>query len=843
MSDQKRTARSNNLPAFFSNFIGREREMSQVQQLLATHRLLTLSGPGGCGKTRLAVEAAVRMVDEYPDGIWLIELASLSDPALVPQAIASVLAVHEKSGIPLTRILIDYLRSREALLLVDNCEHLVEACASLAESLLQACPGLRILATSRESLSVPGEFVLSVPPLSLPEPQPWKDPDSARRAVNVYLQSESVRLFIERARSVSPSFTPTEKNVAVIAEICRRLDGMPLAIELAAVWVRALSVEQIAERLAMSDPFNLLTGGKRTAPPRQQTLEATLDWSYALLSETERRLLQHLSVFAGSCTLEAAELICADNALAPDKVLDALTQLVDKSLVTVDRLEGTETRYRLLETIRHYARAKLAEAGASNRTRDRHLDYFLRWAEEAAPHLNGPDQPVWLGHFDAEHDNLRAALEWSQLYDATAALGLRLATACGYFWRLRGYLSEGRKQLFTVLTQAGAQMRTPTRARALYRAATLAYMQSDYPATRKLGEESLAIWRELGHTDRIEVADTLDVLGELATEEGDYEAAPELFKEALAIYKKNGNTQGISEMLLQLGWAAMRIGDYEQATSRLEEALPLFRELGNTAMIAFGLAGLGELAIRQGFYERAASLLEESLALRQELGEKWGIGASLGSLGWVALRQGNFEQTKAYLEESLTMRIEISDIGGAAWCLEKFAESALIQGQTAPAPLRSDLLRRAVCVYGTAAAIRAPVNSVIDPVDLPEYESNLATLRAALGEEVFASAWLEGNNLTLEEGIEYVSSMPESPIAKALLVKAKPEKEKFGGLTARELETASLIALGKSNNEIAEIMTVRKKTVETYVTRILNKLGFKSRVEVATWAIEKGLKL
>jgi predicted ATPase/DNA-binding CsgD family transcriptional regulator len=829
-----------NLPVHLSNFIGRERETKEVKKLLTHNRLVTLTGVGGSGKTRLAIQLANELLVKFRQGIWFIEFAQLADGTLVPQVVATTLGIRERKNSFSLNNLIEHLQNHQSLLIFDNCEHLINACAQLAEKLLVSCLNLQILTTSREPFSIPGEVVWVVPPMSLPELQPWRDPTSGQSALSAYQKSEAVQLFLNRATLVSPDFKLTIENGAWVAEICRRLDGMPLAIELAAARVRALSVRQIAERL--DDRFNLLTGGKRTAPHRQQTLEATLDWSYALLTETERRLLQHLSVFAGSCTLEAAEVICADDDLFSDKVLDALTQLVDKSLVTVDRPEGTETRYRLLETIRHYAREKLAEAGASNPTRDRHLDYFLRWAEEAAPHLNGPDQTVWLGHFDAEHDNLRAALEWSQQSDATAALGLRLATACGYFWRLRGYLSEGRRHFSTVLTQAGAQMRTPTRARALYRAATLAYMQSDYPVTRKLGEESLAIWRELGHTDRIEVADTLDVLGELATEEGDYESAPELFKEALAIYKKNGNTQGISDMLLQLGWAAMRNGDYEQATSRLEEALTLFRELGNTAMISFGLAGLGELAIRQGFYESAASLLEESLALRQELGEKWGIGASLGSLGWVALRQGNFEQSKACLGESLAMRIEISDIGGAAWCLEKFAESALIQGQTAPTPLRSDFLRRAVCVYGTAAAIRAPVNSVIDPVDLPEYESNLATLRAALGDEVFESAWLEGNNLTLEEGIEYVFAIPESPTAKVLRVKAKAENEEIGGLTPRELETASLIALGKSNSEIAEMMTVRKKTVETYVTRILNKLGFKSRVEVATWAIEKGLK-
>jgi non-specific serine/threonine protein kinase len=824
----------NNLPVALSSFIGREHEVAEIQARLAAHRLLTLTGPGGCGKTRLAIRAANDLAAGFADGVWLVELAPLADAALVPQAVAAACGVREQPGRPLLDTLPDQLQFSKTLLLLDNCEHLIAACAQLAETLLQACPNLRILATSREPLGVPGEVIWPVPPLSLPEPQPWRSPTSGQDALPVYELSEAMRLFAERAAAASPAFALTPENGAWVADICRRLDGIPLAIELAAARVRALSVRQIAGRL--DDRFHLLTSGSRTAPPRHQTLAAALDWSYALLTSSEQAVLQRLSAFAGGCTLEAAEYVGASGGVARGEVLDTLSNLVDKSLVTVDRFDG-QRRYRLLETIRQYAREKLAAGGEAHQVRTRHLDYFLQWAESSEPHLTGPEQLAWLGRFETEHDNLRAALEWSQAQGSEAEKGLRLAAACGRFWRLRTFFSEGRRRLAAVLARPGKGKGTAVHAQALFAAALLAYLQSDYPASRELCAESLAVSRELGPAGQPGVAEALSLLGEIATEEGDYETAPALFEEALDIWRTLENKRGVGDALLQLGWAAMRTGNYEQATARLKESLILFRQAGYPADIALNLAGLGEAAVRQEQYESAARLLEESLALRREIGDKWGMGTALGSLGWAALRQRDFPRMRAMLAESIAVRLEIGDRSGIAWCLEKLAEAILIQVQVGSQPEDIKGFQQAGQLFGAAAALREPVGSVIDPADQPDYERHLAMLQAALGAEALAAAWAEGQAMPLQAVIDEALSEPERPFPSS----EAAAKERFGGLTPRERETAVLIAQGKSNREIAEAMTVRVKTVETYVTRILNKLGFDSRVQIAIWAVETGL--
>jgi predicted ATPase/DNA-binding CsgD family transcriptional regulator len=813
-----------NLPVPLSTFIGRQREIGDVRRLLLSNRLVTLTGPGGCGKTRLALKVAQELMGEFEHRVWFIELASVIDPVLVPQTIAAALNIREQSRQSLMDVLTDYLSASASLLVIDNCEHLILACAHVAETLLQKCPDLKILATSREVLGITGEVAWIVPPLSLPDQQPWINPISPQAAVRAYQESESVQLFVARAETIAQDFQLTAENGSWVAEICRRLDGMPLAIELAAARVRTLSIHEIAQRL--DDRFDLLTGGSRTAPLRHQTLAATLDWSYALLSDLEQKVLQGLSIFASGGTLSAIEAICAREDSQSADVLDALSRLVDKSLVTVERPERGETRYRLLETIRQYGREKLAESGQLEESRDRYLDYFLQRAEKAEPHLSGAEQGEWLDWYEVEHDNLCVALEWCNADPGKALSGLRLAVACGRFWRLHGYLSEGRMHLTTALSSAGAQGRIIARAQALTLIANLAYLQSDYPAMRPMAEEALSIWRELGDEGKVEAAFTLDLLGELATAEGDYESASGLYQEALEIYKELNNPRGIGEIHMQFGWTAIRTGDYEQARVHLEEFLRLMQQVGDRTGLAYAFSGLGEVAVRQGQYERAISFLEQGLALTREHGDKWGTGTMLGTLGWVALRQHDFKQMRKILGESLTIRMEVNDKGGIAWCLEKLAEAKSDQAQ----------FEEAARIFGHAEAVRAPVGSVIDPADRPEYNRTISRLRSALGEDAFAALWAEGATLRLEEIIE--CALPESD---ATMESTRTDKEKFGGLTAREREVARLIAQGKSNREIAEAMTVGVKTVETYVTRILNKLGFDSRVQIATWAIEKGL--
>jgi predicted ATPase len=501
-----------NLSVPLSSFIGREREIEEVKQFLRSHRLVTLTGPGGCGKTRLALKVAHEKLGEFEHGIWFVELASIFEPVLILQTVASTLSVREHSGGSLMDILVNHLSAREILLVLDNCEHLITACAEFAEAILQKCPHLKILATSREVLGIIGEVSGAVPPLLMPDQQPWKNPASGQQAVQYYEDFESVKLFVARAKTVYPAFRLTAENGAWVAEVCRRLDGMPLAIELAAARVRDLAVQQIAQRL--DERFRFLTAGSRTAPPRQQTLRATLDWSYALLSEKEQKILQRLSVCVGSMTLETAEFLCTAAGVQTSEVGDALFHLVSKSLVIADKPEEGKARflprYRLLETIRQYALEKLAASGEMEKVKDRHVNYYLHWAEAAEPHLSGPDQLLWLELYEVELDNLRAALDWCTANKRRAQQGLRLVVACGRFWRLRGCLSEGRAHIAEALSRAKERKGTEAHALALFWGASLAYLQSDYPATRSLGEQSLAIWRALESPSKSKLADTLD---------------------------------------------------------------------------------------------------------------------------------------------------------------------------------------------------------------------------------------------------------------------------------------------------------------------------------------------
>ncbi len=444
---------STNLPVQLTSFVGREREMTEVKRLLPTARLLTLTGTGGAGKTRLALHVAADVLEEFPNGVWLVELAALSDPALVPHTIASALRIREASGSPMLATLLDYLQYKKLLLMLDNCEHLIEACAHLAEAMLRACPDLRILATSREPLGVPGELAWRVPSLSLPEPGWLPSPETL-------MKYGAVRLFIERAAVGQPTFTLTPQNSVPVATVVQRLDGIPLAIELAAARVQGLSVEQIARRL--DDLFRLLTRGSRTSPPRHQTLQGVLDWSYHLLSEAEQMVLRRLAVFAGGWTLEAAEEVCGGG--VEFDVLDLLTQLVFKSLVLMDE-RGGEVRYRFLETVRQYSWNKLSSSGEIAKLRERHRDSSLRLVERAEVELQGPNQRMWLERLETEHDNLRAALEWSLTEGGGAEPGLRLAGCLWRFWHERGYWSEGRRWLEAALERSSTS--TASRAKAL----------------------------------------------------------------------------------------------------------------------------------------------------------------------------------------------------------------------------------------------------------------------------------------------------------------------------------------------------------------------------------------
>lgn len=720
----------NNLPIQLTSFIGREREIKEVKELLQQTRLLTLTGSGGCGKTRLALQVAADLLEDYPDGIWFIDLSVLTDPALVPSTVAATLGIHEESGQPTLTTLAEAMRSRTLLLVLDNCEHVVGACAQLAETLLRTCTALRILVTSREALGIAGEVAWRVPSLSLPQPHELARIDSLARIT----QYEAIRLFIERAEAASSEFRVTSHNIGAIVQICRRLDGIPLAIELAAARVKALSVEQIAARL--DDRFRLLTGGSRTALPRQQTLRAMMDWSYELLNDRERMLFRRLSAFAGGFTLEAVEAVCVDDQIPSYEIIDLLTNLVSKSLVV---FRDEEARYRLLETVRQYARDKLLETGEAARVRDRHRDWFLAFAERAGSALQGPDQALWLKRLETEHDNLRAALEWSS---NDAETGLRLAGALWFFWYLRGYVSEGREWLRQSLERTG-HAPSPLRAKALYGASMLARAQDDYAQATALLEESLMLYRVL--KDKHGVASVLGNLGVIAFARGDYARATKLHEESLEHFRELGDTVGIASALSELGNVAMYQNDIARAEELLEESLSLARAAQDDQGVALALRRLGAVLFQKGEYARAKALLQESLELYRGLGVVPGLASVLNALGMVALSEGDAQRASTLLCESLIKYRDVGDKWHVALCLDRLARVAAAQGDW----------RRAAQLLGAEEALRETIGAPLPP---SEHEGREETLRCAherLGEELFAAAWADGYAMKLDHAIAF----------------------------------------------------------------------------------------
>ncbi len=770
----------NNLPQQLTSFIGRQREIEEVKRLLTTTRLLTLTGAGGCGKTRLALEVAVGLLEAYPDGVWLVELAALSDPALVPQAVASVLGVAEEPGRSLTQTLAETLKAKSLLLVLDNCEHLVAACATLAAALLRAGPNLRILATSREPLGVAGETPWRVPSLGLPDPQRLPP-------IETLTDCEAVRLFHERATTILPTFALTHQNAPSVAQVCRRLDGIPLAIELAAARVRALPVEQIARRL--DDRFRLLTGGSRTGLAHHQTLQAAMDWSYDLLTEAERSLLRRLAVFAGGWSLEAAEAVCSDDFELPGsasldpthsppnlgsappqppnlggrstgqgslgshhnwraegasiliesrQVLDLLTSLVDKSLVLYEEQSGT-ARYRLLETVRQYGQERLRASSEFEPLRTRHQQFFLQLAEEAEPNLRGPDQKVWYDSLETEHENLREAWAWDREETQGAEASLRIASALWRFWYMRGYLSEGRERLAAQGTGEG--LSAAVRARALHAAGTLAVAQGDYAAAQPLLEESVQLREELG--DKAGQAQSLMNLGAIARYRGDLETARTRMEESLALRRDIGDRHGIADALVWLGTIAYDQGDFVEANAKLEEGLTVYRALGSKANIGTALSHLGAVADKQQDYKRARALYEESLAISRELGDKSGIAATLNNLGNTTYKQGEFAVAQRHLCESLTIKQALGDKAGIASTLETLAYVAIAAGK---AGFGARLL-------GAAKTLRAAIDSPLPPSEQEEYDRIVETACSTLRAENFDLEHAAGRAMTLDQAI------------------------------------------------------------------------------------------
>ncbi len=695
-------ATPNNLPQQVSSFVGRERELEECRTLLARTRLLTLLGTGGLGKTRLSLQLAADVLEDFPDGVWFVELAPIGEPGLVAQAVAAVLGVKETAGRAMLEALVRHAGSRQLLIVLDNCEHLLQACAELAKALLESGAQLKVLASSREPLHVAGESTYPVPALAAPA----APRDMTADTLAPYT---AVRLFAERARAVQPAFRITDGNAPAIAEICRHLDGIPLALELAAARVRALSVESIAARLG--DRFRLLTGGDRTALPRQQSLRALIDWSHDLLTAPERVLLRRLSIFSGGWTLEAAEAVCADAAVSAEQVLDLLTRLVDKSLVA---LEASGERYRMLETIRQYARERLEEAGEKKAVRARHLAYCLDLAEQARPELVGPKQGACLARLDAERENLLAAHRWCDRADDGAAAGYRLLDAVKLYWFMRGQLGLGLRLTLEALARPGAQTRNVARCRGLFAA------------------------------------------GQLCSHAGRYEEALGHLAEGLAIARELRDEPNQLALLQPLTMASSGRGDMASAQAYGQEALQLARRLGNRHQLLGAANAVAQLHRAQGQLNAAAELYEEVVALARNLGDRENIAIGLLNLAMVAVGRGMQVHARELLLEVLTIAQEIRSIPAAQSALEVCAGLAAA---------RADWLHSAR-FFGAAEAQAAQSGLHRDAADEVFLAPWMALTRKALGAPDYAAAEAAGRALAnadaLAEGRRWLGNISDA---------------------------------------------------------------------------------
>jgi predicted ATPase/serine/threonine protein kinase/Tfp pilus assembly protein PilF len=660
----------NNIPLPLTSLIGRDPEVAEVKRLVMGNRLLTLTGFGGVGKTRLAMEVARELLPAFPHGVWVVELADHADPTTTVQRISQILGIRETRSVPPIEALVDHLREKLLLLVLDNCEQILAACSEAVSTIMRAAPGVRILATSREGLSAEGERVYPVRPLAVPPEIPPRDPERLGAFA-------SVRLFTTRAQALQPEFAVTAENTDAVSRICRRLDGIPLAIELAATRVKGLPVEEIARRL--DDRFRLLIGGNRSSLPHHQTLRALVDWSFDQLGAPEQVVFRRLSIFLGGWSIETAEAVCAGAGIESWDVLDLLSRLVEKSLVEIDHERSRhceQARYRMLETVREYAREKLEAAGEGALILWRHREAHLAFVEEAERHLTGAGQQKWFARLDADYGNLLLSADACREDESDA--GLRLAGALGRYWDLRGYWSEGREHLAEFLSTPGAAPQTAARAKALSWAGVLANNQGDAVQAVALLTESLGIHRAIG--DRAGVGDSLHALGNIAYTIDDFARARALHEESLEIHRVTGDRLKIARSLNNLGNVAMKLGDLDQAQANYEESLLIKRELGDPRGIAASLSNLGNIAEQRRDFQGAEQYYMESLSILREIGDRSGVARTHYNLGQLAMKQGDLEGGSNHLRESLGIRRELKDRAGTALCLNNLGVVALQLG-------------------------------------------------------------------------------------------------------------------------------------------------------------------
>jgi len=735
--------RPTNLPVQRTSFVGREREVAAARILLLRQdtSLVTVTGPGGIGKTRLAVEVASGLVERFPGGIYFVSLSSLRDPGLMASVIVQTLGIREAGVQSPIETLKERLRDSfpgPMLLVLDNFEHLVPAVPTVAE-MLAVGPSLKILVTSRAALHVYGENEFPLPPLALPDVR-------AMPPVETLSRSPAIALFVQRARAAKPDFELNRENAAAITEICARLDGLPLAIELAAARVKVLSPSSLRTRL--TSRLQLLTGGARDMPPRHQTLRAAMDWSYDLLTVAEQKLFRRLSVFVGGCTLEGAEAVCDTKRDLDLDLLDGMTSMVDKSLAQQVEPAKGESRFVMLETIREYALEKLETSGEKALTKRAHAAYCLVLAEEHATEQSDGEGGDWLERIELEHDNFRAGLEWLT-ESGDAEWGLRLATALFRFWEMREYLTEGRGRLGKLLNLPGAAAPSKARARALFAAGVLTTEQGDYAAADMLMRESLEIARRLG--DQHGAAVSLNALAVVARDRGETIAARSLFEESLVLWRELGEQKAIARSVNNLANIVKLQGDNHYACSLYAECLSIFRELGDRTGVAWSMNSQGDVARDRGDCAAAQTLYEQSLEIFRELDDRWGIASTLADLGSLAREQGNYPVAHSMYRESIGLFHDLDHKRGVARLLEYFACSAAAQRGA----------ERSLRLAGAASALRQNIGAPLTPAEQAKLEASLCLARQALTRTQGATAWAEGRAWSLEKAVAE-ALMPEA---------------------------------------------------------------------------------
>jgi predicted ATPase/class 3 adenylate cyclase/DNA-binding CsgD family transcriptional regulator len=821
------------LPPQATAFIGREHQLQTVRAMLVhpDTRLLTLTGPGGTGKTRLALQVAADLLDSFPDGVYFVPLASVTDPDLVPSSIAQALDIRDASGRPLLESFREFLRQKQVLLLLDNFEQVLSAAPVVAD-LLGAVPALRVLVTSRAVLRLYGEREFPVPPLALPDRRTAPSAEHLARF-------EAVRLFVERARAARPAFALTDENAAEIAEICHRLDGLPLAIELAAARTRVLPPNALLQRMVRRLP--LLTGGARDLPARQRTLRDAIAWSYDLLEPGEQTLFRRLAVFRG-CSLEGAETACAGEPARPGAtsvalpqleidVLDGLESLVEKSLLRQDERADGQPWYLMLETIREYALERLEESGEADVVHRRHALGAMEFAEMAEPALYGADQSPWFARMDQAHDNLRAALRWCE-EQGYAEPAYRLAIALWWFWSVHGHVTEGRERLASILARfpsTASSRRAELRARALLGASMLAGLQGDYGAGRDLGEEGLAIRRASG--DPAGVFAALENLGAVSWLQGDYTAARRYLEEALAHARTLGDQRGYAMVLNTLGNVSHELGELDVAYVYFREAADQIRDDGPLPGIILSLALIMQ---EQGEYDEAERTALRSLDMCRRIGMRHIEAMALATLGGIALARGDQATSLTHFRSSIAICQDLGDAAGVAQVLERFVELASAQR-------RFDV---ALQLAGAAQALRERAAAPRSRSGQSKLDQILEPVRRALGEEATIWAVQSGQRLSLDEAVAAALAIAESAPSAAGPSAPLPEPDvdlPLGLLSSRQVEVATLIGRGMTNRQIAEHLVIEEGTVARHVHSVLGRLDLSNRAQIAVWAAEHGL--